>query len=327
MTDDLTIHPASSRCASLGMTRAKWREAIARHELVIFFLLAFLLSWYPWFLAIARGRTSGPNPLGPFLAALIVTGLVEGWSGIRALLGRIVRVRIGLRWYGVIFGLPVVLCALAFAIMAALGHATAAPDAAAWRELPDRFLFIFLFIGLGEEPGWRGFALPRLQRQHSPLIASLILAPLWALWHLPLMGNEFPPAVIPAFLISLLGGTIIQTWLFNRTKGSVFAQMLFHATVNTVGAGLIFPLFEGASFTLFWYIYTLLWLAAALVISALRRGGFEPPASQVGPAVAGEIAPPFELGISAVLSGEAEADSASQQNAGRRAPHPKPDRI
>jgi hypothetical protein len=91
------------------------------------------------------------------------------------------------------------------------------------------------------------------------------------------MGNEFPTAVIPAFLISLLAGTIIQTWLFNRTKGSVFAQMLFHATVNTVGAGLIFPLFKGASFTLFWYIYALLWLIVGFAVSAwagTQRGSF-----------------------------------------------------
>src|SRR5688572_33474530 len=92
------------------VSRAKWREAIAQRELPIFFLLAFLLSWYPWFLALAQGRTSGPNPLGPFGAALMVTGVAQGWPGVRALFAGIVRVRIGLRWYAVIFGLPVVLC-------------------------------------------------------------------------------------------------------------------------------------------------------------------------------------------------------------------------
>jgi hypothetical protein len=81
------------------------------------------------------------------------------------------------------------------------------------------------------------------------------------------MGNEFPPAIIPAFVISLLGGTLIQTWLFNRSRGSVFGQMLFHATVNTVGAGLIFPLFKGPSFVPFWYLYALLWLALGLVVT------------------------------------------------------------
>ena len=245
------------------------RGWIARHALIAFFTLAFLFSWYPWIIAMARGRTSGPNPLGPLIAALVVSGVAAGWPGVRELLGRIVRVRFNWRWYAVIFGLPVAMCAAAIGIMAAFGKSIAWPETAAFRELPDRFVFIFLFIGLGEEPGWRGFALPRLQERHSPFVASLVLAPIWALWHLPLMGNEFPLAVIPAFLISLLGGTLIQTWLFNRAKGSVFAQMLFHATVNTVGAGLVFPLFKGPMFVPFWYVYAALWLVAGFAVSAV----------------------------------------------------------
>jgi membrane protease YdiL (CAAX protease family) len=257
----------------------------------MFFFLAFLLSWYPWIIAIVRGRTSGPNPLGPCVAALVVAGIAQGWSGVRDLLSRIVRVRFGLRWYAVILGLPLLFCATATGIVAMCGTSIGRPEAAALRELPDRFLFIFLFIGLGEEPGWRGFALPRLQKTHSPLVASLILAPIWALWHLPLMGHEFPAAVIPAFLISLVGGTLIQTWLFNRTKGSVFGQMLFHATVNTVGAGLVFPLLKGPSFVPFWYVYASLWLLAGVLINAAR------------------------------------STSASSQTVGRFAPRPMPDHI
>lgn len=280
MTDYVTIEPGS--ISRLSARQRNARDLIARHSLVIFFLLAFLLSWYPWFLALAQGRTSGPNPVGPFVAALIVMGLAEGWAGVRDLLARIVRVRIGLRWYAIIFGLPILLCAVALAIMVAFGQVNSLPSATAWRELPERFIFIFLFIGLGEEPGWRGFALPRLQKKYSPLIASLILAPIWAVWHLPLMGNEFPLPVIPAFLIALLAGTLIQTWLFNRTKGSVFAQMLFHATVNTVGAGLIFPLFKGNAFVAFWYIYALLWLAVGLALSVSRRGDLQSPVLKVG---------------------------------------------
>ena len=261
MTTGLTIH---SVAVPLIRPR-KFREFIVRYDLVVFFVLAFIFSWHPWIIALVRGTTSGPNPLGPFIAALLVTGLAEGRSGMRTLLGRIVRARIAWSSYAIIFALPILLCAIAVAIMAAFGQRIALPSATALRELPERFVFIFLFIGLGEEPGWRGFALPRLQKLQSPLIASLILAPVWALWHLPLMGNEFPPAIIPAFLISLLGGTLIQTWLFNRTKGSVFAQMLFHATVNTVGAGLVFPLMKGTAFVSFWYVYALLWLAVGLV--------------------------------------------------------------
>ncbi len=258
--------------------RAKWRDAIARHELIVFFGLACLFSWYPWIIALAQGRTSGPNPRGPLVAALLVGGIASGKAGLRDVLGRIVRVRFPLRWYFVILGLPVLICSLALTVMGLFGKPLALPGTAALRELPDRFIFIFLFIGLGEEPGWRGFALPRLQRGHSPVIASLILAPIWAVWHLPLLGNEFAPAVIPAFLISLVAGTLIQTWIFNRTRGSVFAQMLFHAMVNTVGSGLVFPLMKGPGFVTFWYVYALLWLAAGIAVSASRSGGY--PASE-----------------------------------------------
>ena len=262
MTNDLTI-PSISVPA---IRPRGFRDFIVRHDLGVFFVLAFLFSWYPWVIAMLRGTISGPNPLGPLIAALIVTGLAEGRSGMRTLLGRIVRARIGLSSYVVIFGLPVLLCAVALAIMWALGWPISLPPPGAWRELPERFIFIFLFIGLGEEPGWRGFALPRLQKRHTALVASLILAPVWALWHLPLMGNEFPVPIIPAFLLSLLGGTLIQTWLFNRSKGSVFGQMLFHAAVNTVGAGLIFPLFKGPAFVPFWYVYALLWLVGGFAV-------------------------------------------------------------
>src|SRR5438045_2519719 len=174
MTNELAIQSAT--LTEIPVRRRKLRDLIGRHQLITFFVLAFVFSWYPWIIAIVRGRTSGPNPLGPLVAALIVTALAEGRAGLRTLLGRLVRARIGLRWYAVIFGLPVVICAAAVALMAAFGNVIALPGAAAWRELPDRFLFIFLFIGLGEEPGWRGFALPRLQKNQSPVIASLILA-------------------------------------------------------------------------------------------------------------------------------------------------------
>lgn len=270
MTNHLTIQ----RVAIPALRPRRFREFIARHNLAIFFGLAFLFSWYPWVIALVRGTTSGPNPLGPLIAAFIVTALADGRSGVSAVLGRLVRARIGWSSYAIVFGLPILVCTIALGIMAAFGQKLMWPTPQALRELPERFVFILLFIGLGEEPGWRGFALPRLQKMHSPLIASLILAPIWALWHLPLMGNEFSPAIIPAFLISLLGGTLLQTWLFNRTKGSVFPQMLFHATVNTVGAGLIFPLMKGPGFVPFWYVYALLWLGIgiAFILSDAAQG-------------------------------------------------------
>ena len=182
---------------------------IGQHRLVTFFCLAYLLSFYPWIIALVRGRTSGPNPFGPFIAAIIIAALAGGKSEVKTLLGRLVRARVGWRWYVFIFGVPIVICLAAVAIVIPLfGLQPVVPTADKLRELPERFIFIFLFIGLGEEPGWRGFALPKLQENHSPLIASLILAPLWAVWHLPLIGNEFPWPIVPAFLLSLFGAPL-----------------------------------------------------------------------------------------------------------------------
>lgn len=243
------------------------------HWLIIFFGLAYLLSWYPWILALLRGRTSGPNPLGPLVAGLIVTAIVSGRAGLREYFGRIVHWRVNPKWYLIALTLPVVLCLSAAVVPFALaGHPQVASIAIAKvRELPDRFLFILLFIGLGEEPGWRGFALPQLQTRYTPLVASLILAPVWAIWHLPLLGMEFPGPIIAPFLCSVLGGTLLQTWIFNRTGGSVLLPMLFHAATNAFGAGFIFPLFSGSTLILLWWVYSLLSVATGFALICLSR--------------------------------------------------------
>jgi len=248
---------------------------LKQYRLIAFFILAFALSWYPWILALLRGRTTGPNPLGPLVAAIIMTAVVSGRPGLRDFFSRLVRWRVGAKWYAVTFGTPVLVCLLAVAVtFCCLPHSQIASlSNEKLRELPERFLFILLFIGLGEEPGWRGFALPQLQTKYSPLIASLILAPVWAFWHLPLIGNEFPPPIVIPFLISVLGATFMLTWVFNGTNGSVLIPMLFHATVNSFGAGLIFPLFSGGTLVLLWWIYSLTWLGTGvgLLCSSRKR--------------------------------------------------------
>ena len=240
------------------------RAFFRRHTLVAFFVMAFVLSWYPWIIALMRGRTSGPNPLGPFVAGIIMTAIIFGRPGSREFFSRLVRWRVGAKAYAIVFLTPILVCLVAVGITLCFASPASALSIERLREVPEHFLFIFLFIGLGEEPGWRGFALPQLQTRHSPLIATLILAPVWALWHLPLVGNEFPWPIVPAFLLSLFGATFMLTWLFNHTNGSVFLPMLFHATVNTIGAGLIFPLFSGEALIILWYIYGALWLCLGL---------------------------------------------------------------
>ena len=239
---------------------------LKRYRLLAFFVLAFLLSWYPWIIALFQHRQTGPNPLGPLVAAFVITALTEGRAGIKTLLKKLIRWRVGLRWYAAIFLIPVFACILAAGITLLTGAPVPAiPNKTALAGLLDRFIFIFLFIGLGEETGWRGYALPQLQKTNSPLRASLLLAPIWALWHLPLFGLEIHSNTAVPFVIGVFSATILGTWIYNHTNGSVLLQMLFHTTVNTIGAGLIFPLFQGNYFTILWWTYATLWLTLALL--------------------------------------------------------------
>jgi len=100
------------------------------------------------------------------------------------------------------------------------------------------FLWIFSF-GFGEEIGWRGYALPRLQKKHNALKATIILAALWALWHLPQFFYLFDPAVAVGWAVGLFSGAIVFTWLFNSTNGSILIVAVFHGCFNYVTAANI----------------------------------------------------------------------------------------
>jgi len=238
-------------------------------SLALFFFLAFLLSWYPYLLGKTHlVRTSGGiNPLGPAVAALIVAGIFYGWRGIKELLARYLPWRAHWSNYAIAFALPVLLLALAAAINILLGaHRTLSTQASPWPNLLPRFVFVFLFVGLGEETGWRGFSLPELQKSYSPLLASLVIAVFWAAWHIPLMGVEFKGAVIPPFLLSVAAGSVVLAWLFNRAKGGLLPIPVLHATVNSIGAGYIFPLFVAGDNIRLWWIYALLWVITAVAL-------------------------------------------------------------
>ena len=260
-------------------------QLLQERPLWVFFPLAFLLSWYPWLLSFLGVKAHGMNPLGVLLAALIVAAASRGWRGLKALLLRIVRVRVGWRWYAVALLLPPAFVFLAFALNLALGAAPPSPqDWAKWPEVVDSFIVGFLFVGLGEEPGWRGYALPELMRRRSGLKAALFLGAVWALWHLPLFGTEFTWDLLPTFVVSVFAGSVITAWLFNSSGQSVFLTMLMHAGINAIGAGYVFRFFTGADYQRLWWIYTLIWVVAAVLV-AWRTG---PALNSVTPRVSGQ---------------------------------------
>lgn len=232
------------------------RRLAAGHPLASYFGLTFALSW-GLVLPMTFSRNLGvgllpydlPDALGlalyllasfvgPTVAALTVSALIEGRAGVMALLRRTVQWRVGLRWYAVALLANLSIWTLAYS--AILGSGLLGAALVNWPLLVSVFLpmvaFGLLIPSLGEEPGWRGFALPRLQARYGPLSATLILGAIHGLWHLPALGTlmlgPFRPDQVPPFLLTAVGATFLYTWIFNHTRGSVLLAMLTHAAGN-----------------------------------------------------------------------------------------------
>lgn len=212
---------------------------IKRYPLVAYFVLAYALAWMLIPLVVSISVVFGLLALfGPAIAAISVTGVVAGRSGVRQLLWRAVHGPTGVKWIAVAVGLPLLVSGTVVALNAALLRK---PISIVRNEAPALTIAIGMLV-IGEELGWRGFALPRLQARFSPLVASLILGGLWGAWHLPnalIPGLGYYLTAFPVFLIYVLSMTVLFTWLANRTRGSVWIAWLFHAAIN-VSAGFLF---------------------------------------------------------------------------------------
>jgi membrane protease YdiL (CAAX protease family) len=163
--------------------------------------------------------------------------------------------------------LPVAIALAAAVFNVLLGaQAPSAVELGGWTRLFSTFFILLLIPGLGgtwEEPGWRGYALPRLQVGLSALLASLILGVLWAFWHLPLMVvGEVPWSDI----VFVIAWTVVFTWLFNNSRGSVLLAMLMHAMNNTISGSFFGPMFSGADSVRQGWFYAALWCAVAVVL-------------------------------------------------------------
>lgn len=225
----------------------------SRRALAAFFALACAISWLLWAplwlpaLGV-RGLPVLPfhhalGAAGPIGAAFLVSAWETGPAGPRDLLARMGLWRGRLAWIAVALLGPFALLALAVLAASVFGGDT--PSLAGLgrsREFPQLPALGFLAynvvtFGYGEEVGWRGFALPRLQTRHSALGATLLLTAGWALWHTPLFlyrpgYTSMGAAGIAGWLFSLLTGAVLLTWLWNGSRGSILVVALFHAAVD-----------------------------------------------------------------------------------------------
>ena len=242
-------------------------RAVRRRPLLTFFALAYALSWWP---AILYAFDLSPQPIvgfGPFLAALVVLAITHGKTGVVTLLRRMVQWRVGPRWYAIALLLPVAI-ALAAAGLNLLSGAQfpSSTELGGWTSILSTFLLLLLVPGIGgtwEEPGWRGYALPRLQVGRSALSASLILWAGLAVWHLPLV---LVGEMHWSYTVGLFGFVVIFNWIFNNTGGSVLILMVMHAMNNAISGSFFGPMFSGVDSTRQSWLETALWCAMAIVV-------------------------------------------------------------
>jgi uncharacterized protein len=240
---------------------------LARRPLVSYFVLAYALAWLLWLpLVLSKGGGLGLIPfttppdvssfltsliivigsLGPALAAMIMSVSIGGWTQVKQLLRRMVQVRAGIQWYLVAIFLPLVASLLPVALLvggSAVFQRVFSLQGAKSLLIYIIVTFIVMVLGspIGEEPGWRGFALPRLQQRYGALTGSLILGPLWAFWHLPLFLTVWGalyqsvggPLGLLLFTLTVMCFTIVMTWVFNNTRGSIFLAILFHSAIDS----------------------------------------------------------------------------------------------
>jgi membrane protease YdiL (CAAX protease family) len=251
----------------VGLEGEDFVSLIRRYPLITFFVLAYVLSWWPW---ILYALDLLPQPIvgfGPFLAAIVVLAVTRGKTGVVGLLRRMVRWRVGLRWYAVALLLPVAISLAAAVFNVLLGaQAPSSVELGGWVGLFSTFFLLLLVPGIGgawEEPGWRGYALPRLQVGRSALFASLILWIGIVVWHLPLM---LVGEIHWSDVVFILGFVIVFNWVFNNANGSVLILMLMHAMNNTISGSFIGPMFSGADSVRQAWLYAALWLVVAIVV-------------------------------------------------------------
>jgi membrane protease YdiL (CAAX protease family) len=222
---------------------------LKKYQIIFFFALTFIISWYPWYTGGVGFKAAGPS-----YAGLIVVWVVSGWAGIKEILWRLAKWRVGIVWWAVALWGPLAITLVAIGIhMLAGGEA---PNFLIWRVEPLMVPVLMLILispmgGAGGEEyfGWRGYAQPKLQEKlgkWAPILTSLIIGVVWAVWHLP---EFFNPAstqyalgwsgFVPLIIMEITN-SIIMTWLFNKTDGSVLvAGVIWHLMIDTFSTTLL----------------------------------------------------------------------------------------
>ncbi len=246
-----------------------------------FFALAIGLSWLAWVPVMLVPRPGAlrevllvAGSFGPAAAALILSIARSGLPRTRSELARRATWRHPVSLWAVALAGPAAIMLVAIALCTVTGRPVAGwQDPARLYLVVPVFLYVTVLGGpLGEEAGWRGYALPRLQRDHSPTTAALVVGLAWGLWHAPLFaidGTVQRSVPVVAFGIQILTTSVLSAWLWNRTT-SLPVVIAFHAAVNTsVGVLPVLPETAGTPGPL----WTTLALAAVVATALIGATG------------------------------------------------------
>jgi membrane protease YdiL (CAAX protease family) len=225
---------------------------LKRHSLVIGIVLMFALTWpidlansgilpfkVPFLIALTLGY-------GFIFASLLMTGLTLGRDGVVALLKRFLLWRVGWKWYLALLIMPCLILA-GVLLNAALTQTPLDFSTAYAHKIfgPSANLLLFVLpfflvdaLTNGEEMGWRGYVLPRLQARHSALTSALLLGVVWAFWHLPKFLSHWDTVTFAWYIVDTTAKSVLFAWLYNNTKGSLLLTTLGHAALNTAGVFL-----------------------------------------------------------------------------------------
>jgi membrane protease YdiL (CAAX protease family) len=238
-------------------------ETVKRHSVIAFFVLAFVLTWWMFPLLQVSPLLGLFGLFGPGLAAIIMSAIIGGRSGVKDLLNRLVRWRVGARWYVIALGGPAVLALTAAGLAVVLGVSSSVQIGTL--SIFDSVIFI---VVVGEELGWRGFALPSLLQKRSALAASLILGVLWSAWHVPTFVVPGTPQYgksVVAFVLMTTVYSVLLCWIFLHTAGSVLIATLAHGAIN-LSQGIFMG---GVDPTMHYWLLAGVYGVAALVIILL----------------------------------------------------------
>jgi membrane protease YdiL (CAAX protease family) len=258
---------------------------IRKHPLVSYFVIVFAWTWgvaslmlfFPDWVTSVFGPIRFSNPLfyiavyGASLTGILMSWVTGGRDGLRRLFARLTHWRFGIVWYlAVLAGIPL----LAIFVAQLAGTATSPLDGL--KQLP-LVLPIALFLDpgpIGEEFGWRGFALPRLVERWGMVPATILLGATWGIWHYPaflIPGMPQAEMDLGFFIVGTIVISLLQAWLVFRTGGSLLIAILLHLAVNDI------PGLFGAGFNDMVGIYCLVGAAVVLLDHEFRTGRIPQP--------------------------------------------------